>query len=135
MQVDIPNAPLLDDDAPPSHPHSQHQLQFSAQCQPTPHAHPREDNTEGFASNISGLSTCPELKAEANMRHFDSKPDDMELKLDHMDSRFDRMESFFTTELSTINELLTVLVVICRSVSHDPQSTPRDTNDDKDYEE
>lgn len=48
------------------------------------------------------------------MRHFDSKPDDMELKLDHMDSRFDRMESFFTTELSTINELLTVLVVICR---------------------
>lgn len=48
------------------------------------------------------------------MRHFDSRPDDMELKLDHMDSRFDRMESFFTTELSTINELLTVLVVICR---------------------
>ncbi|TYJ97762.1 Ulp1-like peptidase [Cucumis melo var. makuwa] len=98
---DVPDA-FLQDDALPSHPYGQHQLQFLAHHQPPPDAHPLEhkDNLKGFASDIGGpSSTHPEpAKAEASVGHSDSKLDDMELKLDRMDLRLDCMESSFTTK-------------------------------------
>ncbi|KAA0063012.1 hypothetical protein E6C27_scaffold468G001140 [Cucumis melo var. makuwa] len=113
---DIFDTTLREDDALLLHPHGQHSVELLT--------HPPVHRGPSW--------TCLEpAEAEVSTSRFNSRLNDMELKLDLTDSKLDRMESF-KFELLIIKELLTTLIA---SVSHNPPSTTRDTNIDKDHEE
>ncbi|KAA0036741.1 hypothetical protein E5676_scaffold110G00910 [Cucumis melo var. makuwa] len=76
-------------------------------CSPFPSSH---------LASISNTMSILANEAEVNRCCFNSRLDNMKLKLDLMDSQLDSMNPHLR-------------------VSHNPQSTSRDTNNDKDHKE
>uniref|UniRef100_A0A0A0LYA9 Uncharacterized protein n=1 Tax=Cucumis sativus TaxID=3659 RepID=A0A0A0LYA9_CUCSA len=89
-------------------------------CGSLTYTKPKLDQRVGI--QVRPLLERPEASADCMGFRLDN------IKLDRMDSILDHMESFFTTELSTIKELLMFLV-------KSPRATSRDTNNRNNHEE